>query len=162
MLITTKVKSIFGTVCTIIALSFSPAEAIAQQPAPQQMAEAKSYSEAELKKFVKATMDMQKVQMEFQQQMSTAIQKEGIDAMKFNEMAQAQQTGSDMSSFTEEEQGAFANAMKSVMIMQQGMQSKVQTTLESHDMSFQEYQTMAMAIQQSPEMAEKVKSMMQG
>lgn len=161
---TNKVKSFLVAGCASVALMFNPASAVAQQPANmQQMPTAKDYSDEELKNFADATMEVQKLQMEMQQQMAKAVQEEGMDPAQFQKMAQAQQTGKETEEvYTEEEQQAFANAMKAVMAMQQEVQTKMQSKLEDNGMTMEEYQTMAMSIQQSPEMTKKVQEMMQG
>ena len=164
---TRKVKSILVSGLASIALIFSAQVASAQMPAQgqqMQMEDATNYSDEKLEKFADATKDVQKMQMEMQQKMASAIQKEGLDPMKFQKMAQAQQSGAESSEteYTEEEQEAYANAMKAVMAMQQNVQTEMQAKLKDHGMTMQEYQTMAMAIQQSPEVTEKVRNMIQG
>lgn len=164
---THKVKSILVSGFASIALMLSAEVATAQMPAqaPQmQVADATSYNDEELKQFAEATKEVQKVQMEMQQKMVTAIQEEGLDPMQFQKMAQAQQSGAETADteYTEEEQQAYANAMKAVMTMQQEVQAEMQTKLEDQGMTMQEYQMMAMAIQQSPEVTEKVKTLIQG
>ncbi|AEV31579.1 hypothetical protein Oweho_0563 [Owenweeksia hongkongensis DSM 17368] len=159
---TNMVRSLLVTGCTTLALMLSSTDAAAQQTtAMPQVTQAKDYSDAELQKFADATKEVQQLQMATQQQMAAAIQKEGMDPMKFQQMAQAQQSQAEATQeYTEEEQQAYANAMKVVMSMQQDVQAKMQTKLHENDMTMQEYQTMAMAIQQSPEMTQKVKDMM--
>ncbi len=159
---TNMVKSLLVTGCTTLALMLGSSDAIAQQTtAMPQVAQAKDYSDAELQKFADATKEVQQLQMATQQQMAAAIQKEGMDPMKFQQMAQAQQSQSEATQeYTEEEQQAYANAMKVVMSIQQDVQAKMQSKLKENDMTMQEYQTMAMSIQQSPEMTQKVKDMM--
>lgn len=162
MFMTNKVKSLFFVGCTTIAMLLNTSEVKAQQVATTpQAAPVQNYSDAELQKFANATQEIQKVQMEFQQQMMNAVKAEGIEPMKFQQMAQAQQSGKEVE-YSDEEQKAFDNAMNKVMTMQQEVQANLETKLKAYDISMEQYQTMAMSIRQSEEMSKKVQSLMQG
>lgn len=163
MINTQKVKSLVkaGLAACILSVATTYNATAQQMPAPQNVPPATDYTQEQLEEFATATKAMQQVQMEFQQKMVSAIQEAGMDPMTFQQMAQAQQNPEAKTEYTPEQQKAFSNAMNSIMGLQKSMQDEISSSLEPYDISLQEYQIMAMSIQQSPEVTEKVKTMMQ-
>lgn len=161
---TNMIKSLFISGCTALILALTATDSIAQQITNMpQMAQPKEYSDAELHMFADATLDVQKVQMAFQQKVLDAAQAEGMDPMQFQQMAQAQQSGKESAmEYTAEDQKMFESVMKKVMEMQDAVQADIEAKLNEHNISMQQYQTMSMSIRQSPEMTEKVQDFMRG
>lgn len=153
--------------CLILFITaLVPSAMLAQGTMPQQQQSEANYSEDELKTFVEATESVQKVQAKHQQEMVAVIQKEGLTPTEFQTMAQQQQQAQQQADaetpeMTEEKKAAFANAMNNVMQIQQKMSTEMESTLAEHDMEMQQYQQMAMNIQQSPELSQKVMKMME-
>ncbi len=155
-------KSVRNTVLSFALLTgLAPVAGMAQTTPQQKQATDVDYGQEELKAFVEATQAVQTVQQQYQMKMVSSIKEEGLDPMKFQQMAQAQQQESSEMEMTAEEKKAFEAAMQSVMEIQKNMNAEMQTTLAEHDMEVQEYQSMAMNIRQNPEMSKKVQQMMQ-
>lgn len=139
-----------------------PAGLMAQVPSaqPQQQQEAPDYSDEELEAFVATTEDIMKIQQKYQEKMVSAIEEEGLTAQEFQSFSQSQQSGQE-TEMSEEKKESYANAMNSVVGIQQEMQQEMQTVVQEGEMEVQEYQQMSMHIQQSPELSQKVEGMMQ-
>ncbi|MDZ7847712.1 MAG: DUF4168 domain-containing protein [Owenweeksia sp.] len=160
MRISKAVKALFFTSAITLAGSTTT---VAQVSMPQQQAQGQAdvdFSEEQLKKFVSVAGEVSKLQQGFQQQMMAAIQEEGLTPQEFQTMAQNQQSGEE-STMSAEKQENFSNAMSKVMSMQQEMNKKMESIITEKGMTMQEYQQMAMQIQQSPELSKKVQEMMQ-
>ncbi len=157
MLITTK--KILTSVSIMAATVMMPFAANAQQPVPQQSAPAVDVSDEQLQDFAEATVEMQGIQQEYQEEMAESITEEGLTTMEFQQMAQAKQMGKE-SEASEDKQAAFEKALAAVMAIQQEMTEKQREVIADFDMSEQEYAQITQAVQQDPDMAKKLRAMM--
>lgn len=146
----------------VLLFGYSPLKA--QEPLPkQQQPLPKSYSEDQLKKFAEATMNVQGVQMKYQQDMMTALKEEGLDPQKFSEIAMQEQNpeSSGDAVYSDEDMQAYNNVMKKMDAQKEDMNAEMQKALKKSGMTMEQYQEMALTIQQSPEMQQKVMTIMQ-
>ncbi len=156
------VKNNFFTLLLAGGIGVTATTAMAQGTMPdQQPATETNYSEEELKLFVEATESVQAVQTKHQGEMVAVIQEKGLTPEEFQSMAQQQHPDAAAPEMTEEKKAAFANALNEVMAIQQTMNTDLESALADHDMEMQQYQQMAMNIQQSPELSQKVMKMME-
>ncbi len=153
-----NVKNNCSLLLFVISVSLLPLGISAQQAANPQQAKA-NYSQQELETFVEATESIQTIQQEFQTEMIAVIQEKGLTPVEFQKMAQAQQAGKE-TEMSEEKKKAFESAMQVVAQRQQKVNTKMQAALADHNMEMQEYQLMAMNINKSPELSQKVKTML--
>ncbi|WP_137401184.1 DUF4168 domain-containing protein [Echinicola rosea] len=150
----TKV-SLFSALLVMLGFSLQ-AQQISPQ-APQNAAKASDFTDEEYDKFVNINAELIPVQQEVQGKMMDAIKAEGLEVQRFQELAQAQQSGSlKDASDDPEEIGKFNKAGQQVMAIQKEVQTKAQGLIEENDLSVQKFQQMSMAYNQSQEVRAKV------
>lgn len=153
-------KKVLVTIGLMAATAVAmPKAAQAQQPMPQQQATNIDVSEGELEEFVEATIELQEVQTAYQAKMTNAITENGLEPQEFQQMAQAKQTGKEMSADAKKQE-SFTAAMSSVMALQQKMQTEQKEIIGEYDMTQQEYGQIATALRSDKELAEKFRKMM--
>lgn len=115
-----------------------------------------SYSDEEVDKFIVITKEIQTATTGIEDKVNTLLEKHGLAMETFQRMAQTQQMGGDLSSFSAEEQAAYKAMEPEIETMQKGAMMNMNTILKKHDMDMMTYQQMAMSIQQDPAMKAKV------
>lgn len=132
---------------------------LAQQPQqPDQPAEV---SDAELKQFASAYTTVQSINQQLEQKMVSAIQKEGLDVQKFNEILNAQQDPDQEVDASEEELEKFAAAHKSIEQIQSQGQQDIQKVITDNKLTMPRYQEIMMAVQSDPELQEKLQELIE-
>ncbi len=153
-------KLISNVFLLFLALTFSLSSVFAQQ-LPGQIEVKEDFSDEELKEFVKVNIELIPIQEGAQQQMVKAIENSGLTVDRFQELAQAQQSGNlREAAKTDEEITKFNQAGQQVMSSQQNMQEEIQKTITDSKLSEQEFQQIYMAYSQSTKVKEKVDEMM--
>ncbi len=152
---------LFSNVFTlIIAFVFSTFAVFAQQMPPQ-MEVKEDFTDSELKEFVKVNVALIPIQESSQQKMAEAIQSTGLTIDRFQQLAQAQQTGElSEAASSAEEAAKFNEAGQKVIAMQQEMQEDIQKVIIDSKLSEQEFQQIYTAYSQSSKVKEKVDEMM--
>ena len=120
------------------------------------------FSDEELALFIDVNKEVVKVQQAAEQEMMQAIQEtDGMTVERFNEIAMAQQNPNENVSMSDDEKMAFQNAAQGVMEVQRETQAKIAAAVEEEGMAFNDYRQIMMAYQQSPELQEKIRGMVQ-
>lgn len=133
----------------------------AQMPAKPAAGTA-TVSDAAIKEFVAINKEMMPAQMEAQQQMMAVLKAEDMEPQRFQAIAMAQQQNKiDEAEATAEELAAFKTASQKITTIQQGLQKDMAAAIEESGMDQMEFQKVAMAYQQDPEMRKKIDGMMQ-
>lgn len=151
----------------VAAFTFTTVSAQVNQ-VPQQMQQQQQQqttpdiSDADLQKFVNAFQKVQAENQKIQQKMIAEIQEEGMDIQRFSQIQQAQQNPEQEAEMTAEEENALENLMPKLQSIQQESQSVMQEKIKAAGLSMARYQEIAQMIQQSPELQQKLQSMMQG
>ncbi len=129
----------------------------------QGQAEDIDISDEELERFVSAIVSAQELQMESQEEMMQIIEEEGISVDLYNQITQAQQMGQ-----SEEEIGASAedmenynNALERIMEIEAELEPKMAEAIEDAGMDMERYQEINMAVQQSPELQQRIQRELQ-
>ena len=94
--------------------------------------------------------------------MIAKIEEEGMEVQRFSEIQQAQQNPNQEVEMTAEEEKAIENLMPKLQTIQQESQTVMQEKIKSAGLTMNRYQEIAQMIQQSPELQQKLQSMMQG
>lgn len=133
----------------------------------QQSTSSESYTDAELKKFIKVSKAVQKVQGQFRQKMMKMIQESELDMSTFQEMSRQQSAASQgkegqKQNHTEAEKAAFDKLQKKMAAEQQKIQKKMETAVRDQGMEPKEYQEMARNINKDQKLRKKVQGMMKG
>jgi TolA-binding protein len=127
-----------------------------QQPAPVEV------SESDLEQFVEAVGKVDEVQQENQQKMMSVIEKHEMTVDEFNQIMQAQQApGGEAPDVSQEQLEKFNQASGEIQQIQANMDTEVQQAIGEAGMDMEEYQNIYMAIQQDPELMQRVQEMME-
>lgn len=118
------------------------------------------FSEQELQQFIDANKEAITVQQSAEQNMMEAIQEEGLDVDKFNEILTSRQNPQMKTEATTEDQTKFDSAVQKVMKIQERMVSEMEDAIQQSGMSISEYEEMLIAYQQSPKIQQQVNEML--
>lgn len=130
------------------------------QGAPQQEVK-EDYSEEELTQFIQANEEAAKVQQQGEQQMMKAIENEGMDVDKFNEILMARQNPDAEVQASEEELEKFDKASQEIIKVQQNLQQDVVKAVENSGMAIDKYSEMMFAYQNSSKVQEEVNKLLE-
>lgn len=120
------------------------------------------FTDEELELFINVNQKVVEVQQAAEQEMVQAIEAtDGITIERFNEIAMAQQNPEAEVDMSDDEKMAFENAAQGVMEVQRETQAKIATKVEEEGMPFTDYRQIMLAYQQSPELQEKIRMMVQ-
>jgi len=120
------------------------------------------FSDDELSLFIDANKEVVRVQQDAEQKMIQSIQQtDGITVERFNKIAMAQQNPDASVDMSDQEKMAFQNAAQGVMEVQRETQAKIAAVVEDKGMAFNDYRQIMLAYQQSPELQEKIRAMVE-
>lgn len=147
--ITKYTKVLFITFLMVGAASFAQEQA--------------TVSDEELTQFATAFQSVQKVSMDAQGEMMEVIQASGIEMQRFNELYNESQAAEDNvpASATEEEAKNFKNALDRIEVLQPVYEDKMNKAIVAAGMTTERYEEVMMVIQTSPELQQKIQTMMQ-
>ena len=157
-------KMIANTIMGIVFLagiSVSAQQAQPQQP-QQQSQEQQQVSDQEIKKFASAFQEVQMVQQKAQQKMVTAVEKEGLDVQRFNELQQAQQDPAKQAEIEAAEMKKFQAASETLGQIQTQAQEKMTSKIIEQGLTVNRFQEISAMMQSSPEIQQKVQELLQG
>lgn len=168
-----RIKELKIWAAGMMAASFFIFEAAAQQPgqsetqppagqyqAPQDQEVREDFSQEELQQFINANKEAIMVQQSAEQHMMAAIEEEGLDVEKFNEILTSRQNPDVKTDATTEDQTKFDNAVQKVMKIQEKMVSDMENAIQESGMSIAQYEEMLIAYQQSPKVQQQVNEML--
>jgi len=120
------------------------------------------FTEEEYKTFVKINQEVMPIQQQAEGEMMKVITDKGLDVNRFQELAQAQQTGkiTDVSE-DPEEISKFNLAGQEVLEVQKKVQGEIKQKIEDNNMDIQRFQQIAMAYNQSETVRNKIDKMLQ-
>lgn len=150
-----------GMFAAIFALFAIPAQAQFEMPqeAPPQI----EVSDDELELFIDASMNAQSVQAQSQQQMIAIVDEEGIEVSTYNEIMQAQQMGQSLEDLdlSASEIEKFESAYEQIQEVEVQMERDLTQAIEEEGMEMERFQEINMAIQQDPELQQRVQQKIQ-
>jgi len=124
------------------------AVAFAQMPQQTvQPADPASVTDTEMEQFAGVFVELQTMNQQIQQEMVTAVQEEGIEVQRFNEIMNAQQDPNQEVDATQEELELFAAAGQAIQQIQQGAQQDMQKVITDSELSLPRYQSIMAALQ---------------
>lgn len=151
-------------VLSLCLFMFLSVAAFAQlpQPSPQPQQVNTSFSDQELETFVDVYVQVVEMQQEIEMSMMQAIEEENIALERFNEILQAQQNqqSAETLNASAEELAAFNNAAQKIMEVQKEAQVQMQGVIDG-ELGLDKYQQIVLAYQQSPDVQEKVNTILQ-
>ncbi len=119
-------------------------------------------SDKELKQFATAFQEVQTINEQAQNNMVNAIEKEGLNVQRFNEIQQAQQDPNQEAGATDEELEQYESAITELEKIQMGAQQEMEEKITNEGLTIPRYQEIAAAIQASPELQQKFREYLQG
>ncbi|WP_421879315.1 DUF4168 domain-containing protein [Marinoscillum sp.] len=143
---TTSVATLFLAFCLIGNASFG-----------QQTAQNMEFSDKQYDQFVDINIEIIPLQQSAQKDMMQLISDGGMEAQRFQQLAQAQQSGTlkDVANGADEI-ATFNQVGQQVMEVQQEMRQDIQQTISESGMSLQTFQQFSMAYNQDQEVRSKV------
>jgi len=135
---------------TSLFLFFFAGIAMAFAQMPQQTiepADPASVTDTEMEQFAGIFAELQVMNQQIQQEMVTAVQDEGIEVQRFNEIMNAQQDPNQEVDATQEELETFAAAGQAIQQIQQGAQQDMQKVITDSELSLPRYQSIMAALQ---------------
>jgi hypothetical protein len=127
---------------------------------PQEVKE--DFTDQEYETFIKINMEVMPIQQAAEGDMMKAISDKGMEVERFQELAQAQQTGklTDVSQ-DPEEINAFNLAGQEVLEVQKKVQDQIKQKIEDNDMDIQTFQQIYLAYDQSEVVRGKIDKLLQ-
>ncbi|MFO7939767.1 MAG: DUF4168 domain-containing protein [Bacteroidales bacterium] len=139
----------------VLFFLFAGFSALAQQPQPVDA------SKAEIKQFAQAFMDVQTINNQSQQEMIQAIQKEGMEVPRFNEIQQASQDPNMEADASEEEMNTFEKISSALASIQEKVQIQMEEKIVESGLTIKRYQKIAMSLQNDQDLQERVQQELQ-
>ncbi len=118
-------------------------------------------SDKELETFASAFQQVQAIDQKAQQDMVKAVQDEGLSVQRYNEILQSEEDPTQNANPTEEEKQQLENANKQIDAIQQKAQQSMHKKIQDEGLTVKRYQEIAFAVQNSPELQEKLQQFMQ-
>jgi hypothetical protein len=128
---------------------------------PQQPAQPTEVSDTELKQFASAYTTIQSIQEQLQNKMAFAVQNEGLDVQKFNEILNAQQDPNKEADASEEELEKFDAANKSIEQIQNQGQKDIEKVITDNKLTVPRYQEIMSVVQSDPELQTKLQKLIE-
>ncbi len=155
---TSKLSKIMALPALLFFFTFG---AIAQGlPASPEVKE--DFTDEEYETFVKINMEVMPIQQAAEGDMMKAITDKGMDVERFQELAQAQQTGklTDVSQ-DPDEINAFNLAGQEVLEVQKTVQDQIKQKIEDNNMDIQTFQQIYLAYDQSEVVRGKIDKLLE-
>ncbi len=136
----------------------STAVAAQNMPMPQ-IAPADSVSDSELKQFVIIAQELQGIRMELDSLVVAKLEEEGMSTARFQEIMQSKQNpeGEEIELTTKEEE-TVANMQSFLQQASMSAQKQQMQSIQESDMSAQQFQSIAQAMQSDKELAMRMQT----
>lgn len=146
----------------ILVFTLAASVAIAQVPQqmPQQQQEI-DVSDGEINQFASVFVELQSMNQGVQQEMMSAVEEEGIEVERFNQIMQAQQDPNQDVDANEEELQNFAKASQAVEQIQAKVQKEMEEVITENDLTVQRYQQIMMAVRNDAELQQRLQQKIQ-
>jgi len=127
----------------------------------QQVQSSSDISSEELEQFAAAIQQMRNIQMESRNQVSQAIEQEGLSTARFREILQAQRNPEVETDASEEELQQFESASQKLAQIQRDTQSEMKQAVESQGLEIPRFQEILGAVREQPELQQQVQEIIQ-
>lgn len=145
-------------------LVFTMAASVAFAQVPQQMPQQQQdidVSDGEINQFASVFVELQSMNQGVQQEMMSAVEEEGIEVQRFNQIMQAQQDPNKEVEANEEELQNFAKASQAVEQIQAKVQKQMEKVITENDLTVQRYQQIMMAVRTDTELQQRLQQKIQ-
>jgi hypothetical protein len=133
-----------------------------EQFQPQQPTAAADVSDEELNQFITVSSAVQGVQMEAQIQMVAIVEEEGLEVDVYNQIAEARFSGHDEGELevSSEDMEKFDRAADAISEIELEVESEMTEAIEAEGMERERFMEINMALQQDPELQQRIQQMM--
>ncbi|MGM0620653.1 MAG: DUF4168 domain-containing protein [Bacteroidota bacterium] len=147
----------------ILVFTMAASVAIAQVPQqmPQQQQQEIDVSDGEINQFASVFVELQTMNEGVQQEMMSAVEEEGIEVERFNQIMQAQQDPNQDVDANEEELQNFAKASQAVEQIQAKVQKEMEKVITENDLTVERYQQIMMAVRSDAELQQRLQQKIQ-
>jgi len=114
----------------------------------------------ELEKFAAAMEDMREIQLESRDEISAAIEKEGLSQQRFREILQAQRNPEVETDASEAELQKFDSATEQLAQIQRDTQSQMKDAVISQGLEVARFQEILQSVRQDPQLKKQVQQIM--
>lgn len=160
-----------GSAGLLIFLSLStpvlaePSASVAQaevKPSPESEASSETdISSEELEKFAAAIQKMRSIRMESRDQMSQALQEEGLSPQRFREILKSKQDPETEADASQAELNKFENATQELGQIQQETQTDMKEAVESEGLKVPRFQEILSAVRETPDLQKQVQQIIE-
>lgn len=147
-----------------LILVFTMAASVAIAQVPQQMPQQQQeidVSDGEINQFASVFVELQTMNEGVQQEMMSAVEEEGIEVQRFNQIMQAQQDPNQDVDANEEELQNFAKASQAVEQIQAKVQKEMEKVITENDLTVERYQQIMMAVRSDAELQQRLQQKIQ-
>lgn len=144
--------------CSLFIFAAFSASIFAQIP-QQPQGEVEEVTDEELEKFVDIQQMIQEKNSEMQPKMMSTIEENGFETQRYIELNQAEEMGQEMDA-DEEEVARYQKTKQTIMELQKEANETIVEGIEEKGLTVERYQQINMAIQQDPDLQEKMRDMM--
>lgn len=125
-----------------------------------QPAQVKEVSDADLRKFAQAYQEIQAENQKAQGEMRTAIEKEGLDPQRYNEIQQIVQNPDSTVDVPKEEMAKHEKASEELNKIQSKFQTKMEATINKNGLTMVRFNEVFASIQNNPALQQKVQNIL--
>ena len=143
----------------VMALCLMTTVSMAQQVTPPQTPtqSTQNFSDEDIKTFVKINKQIMPLQEGIQADMVSTIEENGMEVPRFQQLAQAQQTGKLIeASNNPKELETFSKTGEKILKLQEDLQGEIEEVIVKNEMSPEKFETIYMAYNSNPELKQKV------
>lgn len=133
-----------------------------EQMMPVQQEQTPDVSDQELQKFANIYMEVQTESQKMQVQAAEAIQAEGMEVERFNELATAQNDPNQETEPNEKEVEILASINLKIQKIQTDFQGRVAEMVQKEGLTLQRYQELYTAVQNNQELQQKFGELISG
>jgi hypothetical protein len=155
MLLTKKLAGLFF----IFLMGIGTVLAQVPQQLPQQ--QKNEVSDGEIEQFALAFVEIQNIEQKLQPEMVQAVEEEGIEVQRFNEIMNAQQDPNQEVDASEDELKKFAAANREIEDIQNRAQREMLGKIDEAGLTVERYQEIMNALQNDPELQQKLQQIVQ-
>lgn len=147
-----------GAALFLILFSFGSLKAQANMKQQKPSVDPSSITNQELHTFIKASNDIQAIQMGSVKDIQKAVKDQGMDLQRFQQIMMSKRNPKqDTVKMTPKEQKQFAQIRQSIMQIESKVNKKIVAKIKSDDMQVDRYKQIYMALQQSKALQQRLR-----
>lgn len=159
-------RSLCASSASLLLLLGASTPALAQPSSQFAQAQVKQaatteVSPQELEQFAQAIEEMRSIQLESRDQVSQALQEEGISKERFQEILKAQRNPEVNVNASQQEMQKFESASQKLADIQRNTQSQMKNAVQEQGLEVPRFQQILAAVREQPTLQQQVQQMIQ-